>query len=232
MFRVASYNIQKGFGLDARRRPERILDVVAEVDPDILALQEVDRRFGERRSALPVEMIARRTDLQIVPISTRHSSLGWHGNAILVRNTIRILDQRRLRIPTLEPRGAVMTELDVQGNSLRVVAMHLSLIGAVRRRQIASILSQLQAHGDDMPTVILGDLNEWRRSGSSLRELHPRYRVVTPGHSFPSPMPVASLDRIVTSDGLAVDDCGVHRSGKAAIASDHLPIWAQLSFAG
>jgi endonuclease/exonuclease/phosphatase family metal-dependent hydrolase len=43
---------------------------------------------------------------------------------------------------------------------------------------------------------------------------------------------VASLDRIVASDDLAVDDCGVHRSGKAAIASDHLPIWAQLSFAG
>lgn len=230
MFRVATYNIQKGIGLDARRRPERILDVVAEVDPDILALQEVDRRFGDRRSALPAELISARTDYQVIPVAVRHRSIGWHGNAILVRNTIRILRQRRLRLPMIEPRGAVMAELEVLGSRLRVVALHLSLVSAVRRRQIDSILLQLEAEGDEMPTVILGDLNEWRSTASSLRIFHPRYRMAAPGHSYPAPMPLASLDRIITGPGLSVDTVGVHRSGKARIASDHLPVWAQLSF--
>ncbi|MGE3746289.1 MAG: endonuclease/exonuclease/phosphatase family protein, partial [Sphingomonadaceae bacterium] len=54
---VASYNIRKAIGLDRRRRPERILDVIAELDADIVALQEADRRFGARVSALPFPLI-------------------------------------------------------------------------------------------------------------------------------------------------------------------------------
>jgi endonuclease/exonuclease/phosphatase family metal-dependent hydrolase len=231
MFRIATYNIQKSIGLDARRRPHRILDVIEELDCDIVALQEVDRRFGLRRSTLRPEMISSRTDYAVVPVAVRSASLGWHGNAILVRRSIRILGQRRLHLPMLEPRGAVMAELEISGVLLRVVATHLSLLGAVRRRQIASITAQLQADGDDVATVVVGDMNEWRGASESLRVFHPRYRVITPGRSFPAAMPVASLDRIVTSPELVVDVAGVHRSEKARIASDHLPVWAQLSFA-
>jgi endonuclease/exonuclease/phosphatase family metal-dependent hydrolase len=231
MFRIATYNIQKSIGVDARRRPHRILDVIEELDCDIVALQEVDRRFGPRRSTLSPEMIASRTEYKVVPVAIRSASLGWHGNAILVRRSIRILDQRRIHLPMLEPRGAVMAELDISGTLLRVVATHLSLLGALRRRQITSIAAQLQAGGDDAATVIVGDMNEWRGSSRSLRAFHPRYRVIAPGRSFPAPMPMASLDRIVTSPELVVDIAGVHRSDKARIASDHLPVWAQMSFA-
>ena len=113
----------------------------------------------------------------------------------------------------------------------RVVATHLSLLGALRRRQVTSITAQLQAAGDHLATVVVGDMNEWRGASETLRVFHPRYRVISPGRSFPAFMPVASLDRIVTSPELVVDVAGVHRSGKARIASDHLPVWAQLSFA-
>jgi endonuclease/exonuclease/phosphatase family metal-dependent hydrolase len=231
MFRIATYNIQKSIGLDGRRRPHRVLDVIEEFDSDIVALQEVDRRFGRRASTLAPEMISSRTDYQVVPVSVRHASLGWHGNAILVRRSIRILDQRRLHLPMLEPRGAVMAELEICGARLRIVATHLSLVSAFRRRQIASLTSQMQAGEDGVATVILGDLNEWRRSSNSLQMLHPHYRVVAPGRSFPAAMPAVSLDRIITCPGLVVDVAGVHRSEKARIASDHLPVWAQLSFA-
>ena len=50
--KVASYNIRKAVGLDWRRRPARVLDVLNEIGADIVALQEVDRRFGSRISAL------------------------------------------------------------------------------------------------------------------------------------------------------------------------------------
>ena len=231
MFRVATYNIQKSIGLDARRRPHRILEVIEELDCDIVALQEVDRRFGLRRSTLRPEMIASRTNYAVVPVAVRNASLGWHGNAILVRRSIRILSQRRLHLPMLEPRGAVMAELEISGVLLRVVATHLSLLGAIRRRQIAAIMAQLHADGGDVATVIMGDMNEWRSASESLRLFHPRYRVITRSRSFPAAMPVASLDRIIASPGLVANATGVHRTVKARIASDHLPVWAQLSFA-
>ena len=53
MLKVASYNIHKGIGLDRLRRPDRIVDVLCELDADIIALQEADRRFGARASAIP-----------------------------------------------------------------------------------------------------------------------------------------------------------------------------------
>ena len=57
MIKVASYNIRKGIGADRRRNPDRILDVLREVDADIVALQEADRRFGEREGVLPLHLI-------------------------------------------------------------------------------------------------------------------------------------------------------------------------------
>ncbi len=231
MFRIATYNIQKGIGLDLRRQPQRILEVLRELDADIIALQEVDRRFGRRMTALPPELIAEHTDYRAIPFAARRGSLGWHGNAILVRQAINVLGHRRLTIPMVEPRGAVLADVELQGQPLRVVATHLSLIGACRRLQIASIMEQLHADENDVPVVILGDLNEWRRPSRQLRGLAPQYRVVSPGHSFPSALPTASLDRIITSPELSVHVAGVHRSEKSRIASDHLPVWAQLSFA-
>jgi endonuclease/exonuclease/phosphatase family metal-dependent hydrolase len=231
MFRIATYNIQKSIGLDGRRQPQRILEVLRELDADIVALQEVDRRFGRRMTSLPPELIAEHTDYRAIPFAARHGSLGWHGNAILVRSSIELLDHRRLTIPMVEPRGAVLADISVQGRPLRVVATHLSLIGACRKLQIASIMAQLHDSEDDYPVVVLGDLNEWRRPSRRLRGLHPHYRVVSPGHSFPSALPTASLDRIITSPEIAVHVAGVHRSEKSRIASDHLPVWAQLSFA-
>lgn len=230
MFRVATYNIQKSVGLDGRRQPERILEVIGELDADIVALQEVDRRYGRRQSTLPPELIAKRTDYKAVPLSVNGASLGWHGNAILVRHAIRVLESRRLHLPMLEPRGAVMAVIEVAGAPLRVVATHLSLVGAFRKRQIDSLTSQLHV-GHDLPTVILGDLNEWRDWSDSMKILHPRYRVIAPGRSFPAAIPAISLDRIITGPGLVVHMAAVHRSETARVASDHLPVWAELSFA-
>lgn len=232
MFRIATYNIQKGIGLDLKRQPLRIIEVLKELDADIVALQEVDRRFGNRVASLPPDLIASETGYRAIPFAERAGSLGWHGNAILVRGPIRVLNHRRLAIPAVEPRGAVMADIEVLGRPLRVVATHLSLLGACRRLQIASIMDQLHGDGDNnLPVVVLGDLNEWRRPSRRMRGLRPEYRVVSPGHSFPSPLPTASLDRIITSPELALNAAHVHRSEMARIASDHLPVWAELTFA-
>ncbi|WP_417669829.1 endonuclease/exonuclease/phosphatase family protein [Roseibium sp.] len=229
MLKIGSYNIQKSIGVDARRRPERTLTVINEMDCDVIALQEVDRRFGPRETTIDPRLIAEHTDYKVVPLAIREASIGWHGNAILVRRDISIHDFKRLDLPTLEPRGAVTTELKVQGHLIRVAAMHLSVVATFRKRQIASLMSQLHAHAYDLPTVLVGDLNEWWDTAQSLKMFNPHYEVTTPGRSFPSPLPLASLDRIVTSTEFTVREAGVHRSETARVASDHLPVWARLS---
>ena len=83
----ASYNIHKAVGLDRRRDPERILSVLREIDADVIALQEVDRRIGQRATVLPRALLDD-TPWKPVRVAKRPRSLGWHGNAILVRRDI------------------------------------------------------------------------------------------------------------------------------------------------
>ena len=111
MIRVATYNIRKAIGTDRVRKPARILDVISEMDADIIALQEADRRFGSRVSALPQDMIIHQTRYKPVPFITKTDGIGWHGNAILVDDSISIADHDIINIPSLEPRGAVFAEL-------------------------------------------------------------------------------------------------------------------------
>lgn len=229
MIRVASYNIRKCIGTDRRRVPGRVLDVIAEVDADVIALQEADRRFGTRPSALPPEQIARK-GYRSVDLGGRIDSIGWHGNAILVREDARIENARALHLPTLEPRGAVMAEVDFGGGKrLRVIGMHLDLSGLWRRRQVRALIDHVDGCDEDLPTVLMGDMNEWTRTGGSLREIGAGYELVHTGRSFHSRRPVAELDRIILSRGVTLSKGGVHHSPLASRASDHLPIWADIA---
>jgi endonuclease/exonuclease/phosphatase family metal-dependent hydrolase len=229
----ASYNIHKAVGLDRRRDPDRIISVLREIDADVVALQEVDRRFGARPSVLPRQAIDDHTPYMPVRLDHGHfgrpDSLGWHGNALLVRRGIGVVDARIVPLPTLEPRGAISADVEVGGHRLRVVGMHLDLSGLRRRQQVRTVLAHLGACDGDHPTVLMGDFNEWARSGGCFREFGRGWTLLAPGRSFPSRRPVAQLDRIVVSDGWQVGELGVHHSALAAVASDHLPVLARLT---
>lgn len=228
MLKVASYNIRKAVGLDRRRDPERILAVLREVDADIVALQEADLRFGSRATALPLHLIEALTHYRPVALDTRPDSIGWHGNAILVRRTIEIADGAIIPLPTLEPRGAVRAELLWNGQPLRIIGMHLDLSGIRRRQQVRAIMHHCRTLDDAVPTIMMGDLNEWSLSGGALREFGADLEVLAPGRSFHSRRPFAQLDRIIVPSGLVVSECAVHHSHLASRASDHLPVWARL----
>jgi endonuclease/exonuclease/phosphatase family metal-dependent hydrolase len=58
--RLASYNVHKGVGTDMRRDPNRTISVLREIGADIVALQEVDRRFGDRAGVLDLGRLRRR----------------------------------------------------------------------------------------------------------------------------------------------------------------------------
>jgi len=225
---VASYNIHKCVGVDKRFDPVRTAAVIAELDADVVALQEADRRFGHRTGLLDMEAIERRTGLVLVPVSETPGGHGWRGNVLLVRHGT-TTSIRRLALPGAEPRGAVVVELDLPAGPLRVVAAHLGLLRRHRALQAAAILAAITA-AEPMPTLLLGDLNEWRPSiPSSLSVLEPLFGPFGhPQPSFPSRLPFLALDRILGHPRGLVAGPLVHDSPLARVASDHLPLRARI----
>ena len=103
-FRIATYNLQKCVGLDLRRRPGRSLGVINALGADLVVLQEVDKRLPPRPAALPHDMLEE-DGWQVLPFGQPGGSLGWHGNAMLLRGNTRIRATAHLELPGLEPRG-------------------------------------------------------------------------------------------------------------------------------
>jgi endonuclease/exonuclease/phosphatase family metal-dependent hydrolase len=228
MLKVASYNMRKSIGTDRRRRPERTLEVLGEIDADIVALQECDRRFGARQGVIPLHMLDEHSPWKAVGFGVRTGSMGWHGNAILVRKDAQVLDQEVIHLPALEPRGAVSADVRIHGKVVRIVGMHLDLSGLWRRKQAHAILAHVDSSARRLPTVMMGDLNEWSAQSGCLRDFGRDFAFAPTGRSFHARRPVARLDRIMVTPDLTVTDCGVHDSAAARTASDHLPVWATL----
>jgi endonuclease/exonuclease/phosphatase family metal-dependent hydrolase len=225
--KVASYNIHKCRGTDGRTRPSRILEVIRELDADLIALQEVDKRFGRRGGLLDPEAIRRETGMRLLVQSDLPEGHGWHGNALLVRAEPKSYRRLRLRLPGFEPRGAIVAELDLGEGEFRVIAAHLGLLRQSRLDQASALL---KTHRDmsPMPTILMGDFNEWRRRRrSSLSILEPIFGGGATPRSFPSRRPVFSLDRILGWPYGLITDLAVHTSPLARVASDHLPLTAR-----
>lgn len=226
--RVATYNIHKAVGADRQRKPERIIEVLNELDADIVALQEADRRFGRREAVIPAFLFAAHSAYRPLELDVQTDSMGWHGNIILVKKDIDVLAQDVLHIPCLEPRGCVMATVRVRANELNVFGMHLDLSGLWRRRQARHIIELAQQKAGNRPTILMGDLNEWRPNGGCLKDFGRNFAMVEGGPSFPARRPLGRLDRIFVSDHFESSRSGALSSSISRIASDHLPVWADL----
>ena len=221
--RVASYNLHKCRGMVGPHAPERNLQVIADLGADVIALQEVDFRFGARPEALPRALIRELTGMEPAPhLTTSEQSLGWHGQTVLIRPELAPqASVRRLPLPGIEPRGALALRLE----SLTVLVMHLGLARSSRRAQLSRLATKaVRIAGDNY--VLTGDFNEWRdeRGLEPLNDL----TIVAPGPSWPAVFPRLRYDRIAVSSGLTVLDSGVLDDPLARMASDHLPVWADL----
>lgn len=222
-----SYNIHKGVGRDGRRDADRIVAVLREIDADIIALQEADRRMGDRASVIERKALDD-TPWKVVEVAKRPRSIGWHGNALLVRRQYSVAGAAPMDLPTLEPRGAARVDLEIDGFLIRVVGMHLDLSGLRRRDQIKAVIGHVEECQPACPTVLMGDFNQWGNRTGAMREFRNGWHVLDTGLSFPSRQPIARLDRIVTSGEWGCLEQHVHHSAAAAVASDHLPVVAQL----
>jgi endonuclease/exonuclease/phosphatase family metal-dependent hydrolase len=226
--RVASYNIHECVGSDGRRDPARVAAVLREIDADIIGLQEVDARPGPTSESMQMQYLAATLGHHAIAGPTLQRVGGSeYGNALLTRR--RVLDVRRIDLTVYrrEPRGAIDVDLDVGGTTLRVLVTHLGLLPGERRRQVRRLLDLLGS-GRSQIVVLCGDINEWFAIGRPLRWLHARLGRTAAIPTFPSAFPVFALDRIWVHPRPAVATLAVHASPTARLASDHLPLLADI----
>lgn len=225
--RIATYNVHRCVGVDGRCDPARIARVIAELDADIVALQEfsypADIALETRTPVVLTDLIG--YECALGPTLAR--SAQSYGNVLLSRHPIRALQRLDLSHGGREPRGALATTIAVGGVDVQVLSTHLGLRLGERRYQVRKILEHIDASPAAV-CVILGDFNDWLPGRSVVHALEDRFGRTPHGRSFPSFCPLLSLDRIWIDPASALRDLRVHASPLARRASDHLPVVAEL----
>lgn len=221
---IATYNIHGAVGCDGRFAPERIAGVLHELNADIIALQEVP--LGGTKTPNVLALLQEATGY----VAAEGPACDWperrYGNAVLSRYPILSMRAIDLSFGSREPRGALDADVDCNGNLLRVVATHLGLRPAERRDQIRRLLQVFDT--EEMPVILLGDINEWFVWGRSLRWLVSHFQAVPAPKTFPSRYPMFALDRIWIRPRHRLVHVEVHATPLARVASDHLPLIAHI----
>ena len=221
---IASYNTHGGVGRDGRFDPERIARVIKETDADVIALQEV------QNGATGFDMLAyleEHTGYAAIAGPTFMRKGADYGNGLLTRFRVLSIQRIDLCVARCEPRGALDVELDCGGTPMRVLATHLGLRPSERREQIQRLLRALE--GDrPLPTVLMGDINEWFLWGRPLRWMHKHFEETPSIATFPSFYPLFALDRLWVKPRTLLRRLDVHATSLARVASDHLPLKAEL----
>jgi len=221
---VVTYNIHGAVGTDGRFDPQRVADVLREIDADVIALQEVPLGDSRRENVLAV--LQQATGFHAVEGPALTLPHRRYGNAVLSRYPVVNTRTIDLSFGSREPRGALDADLDVHGHPLRIVATHLGLRPAERRDQIRRLLQTFDT--DKMPVILMGDVNEWFVWGRCLRWLISHFEAVPTVRTFPSRWPLFALDRIWISPRHRLLRIEVHNTPLAKLASDHLPLIAHI----
>jgi len=230
--RVATYNIHRCRGLDGRTRPERIAAVLASVNADLIALQEV-LGASPLRAGQAAELGAA-LGMGWVMAPTRHFRHSLFGNVVLSHFPIRHHQQSDLTWKTCEPRLVQRVDVAVDGeHTLHLYNVHLGTALRERRNQAERLASVVHDRRITGPKIVLGDFNEWAR-GLATDVLAERLQSVDIrkhirfGRSYPGFFPILHLDHIYYEGHVEVVNVELPRTRLAMVASDHLPLVADL----
>lgn len=233
LLRVLSYNIHHGEGVDGKLDLERIARVILSVEPDLVALHEVDSRTERTLFVDQPAELASLTNMQVVFGDNIPYQGGRYGNAVLSRFPIIRTENHALRsFYPGEQRGVLEVEVQLPNNqpSLLLFATHLDYrVESPERLVSASQINELIASRGDRPALLLGDLNAVPGSGAML-ELNKQWRR-TNRRTLPtyiSDTECKQIDYIMfrPAKRWRVIETRVLRE---TIASDHRPILAVLS---
>lgn len=224
--RIASYNIHRSIGLDGEYDPQRINTVLRALQADVIALQEVG--YDHQRDSQSLADFASLGQWELIEGITLQDSSGHYGNALLSRLPVRSVQRHDISVAGREPRGAIEVIVQAPQAQVQIIATHLGLRPRERRDQVQRLLSLLE-HSTAPVTILLGDLNEWLLWGRPLRRLHSALGECASPATFPARWPLFALDRIWVRPLSTVHTVRVHRDAPAGIASDHLPLVAELA---
>lgn len=227
--RIVSYNTHGCVGTDGLFAPGRILDVLDELSPDVVGLQEIDTRRGKRHGIDVLEMLARGTGMSLVFGPTMGSSAGRYGNALATRLPVVSVDHHDVSVHGRERRGVIDARLDLRPGTLRVIITHLGLRRGERRRQVELIRELIDVEDDPEVTVLLGDMNEWQPFSRQLRPLDGVFGPCARPRSYPSKWPILRLDRVWVQPRSKLVEVVAPRTPITRVASDHLPLLAIVS---
>jgi endonuclease/exonuclease/phosphatase family metal-dependent hydrolase len=236
--RIATYNIHKCVGIDRKFSPERIAEVLQEIDADIIALQEVLCHKNAQNREHQAEFIAKELEMDFFLGENRRIQGGAYGNAVLTRLPVRHSQNFDISIQRREPRGCLLTEIALGGNDhLQFFNVHLGTSFFERRRQVHKLLhAHLLEHTKYTgKRIIAGDFNEWTK-GLTTKLFKTKFQCVDPkkhlgrARTFPGILPIFHLDHIYFDKNFRLADARLHKSKTALVASDHLPIVAEFEF--
>ncbi len=238
--RVATYNIHKCVGLDRLKRPERVVEILREIDSDISGLQEVVSIPGRKVEMDQARYIADALSMEYRMGTARTMGGGVYGNVLLSRFPFLSARTFDLSHPGREERGCLCVDLEVAKDGiLHVYNAHLGTAFVERRHQAKNIMRELTSNLEqqDGARILLGDFNDWTRSvPTRLFSTHfsgeDILRRLERKRTYPGILPLLHLDHIYYDAGLVLRNAILHRSMTALIASDHLPLVAdfQLNF--
>jgi len=231
--RIATYNIHRCRGMDRRVMPARIADVLRAIDADVIALQEVVGAGPE--GAGQAEVIGAALGMGWIMAPVRHLRRHLFGNVVLSRFPIVNSAQYDLSWRTCEPRGCQRADLDLgSGRVLHVYNVHLGTAVLERRYQAPRLASFVHDHRVTGPKIILGDFNEWMR-GLATQTLSSLFQSIDiqphlrRRRTYPGIFPLLHLDHIYYEGEVDVRSVELPRTRRALIASDHLPLVANLT---
>jgi endonuclease/exonuclease/phosphatase family metal-dependent hydrolase len=230
--RVASWNLHSCIGTDGRLDVRRVGDVLSRLDADFIGFQEVDRRVERTDGRDQLEYLADRLNMHPIAGPNLRDPRGDFGNGLLARSAAHAHELLDLSVPAREPRGAIDACFRFEGADLRVLVTHLGLTRSERARQISILRNHLAGAPKSDAVVLLGDLNEWRPAPLTRSNLTPvPFAVSSRLRTFPSRRPVFGLDRVLASPRPDRFEARTQRSRLARIASDHLPVVADIEWA-
>jgi endonuclease/exonuclease/phosphatase family metal-dependent hydrolase len=235
-FRVATYNIHKARGLDGRTRVERIARVLADLDADIVALQEVVNHEGKSVEDHQAGYLAANLGYVYAIGETRKHRGGIYGNVTLSRFEFRLVRQIDLTVSGREERGVLRTDVRIGQHLVHIFNVHLGISHRERQKQAVRLMDKdlLRAIDISGPRVVLGDFNEWTH-GLVTRTLSAEFHLtdlrahLPRTRTYPGILPLLHLDHMYVDDHLKVSHAGFHRNRRSLVASDHLPVFADLT---
>lgn len=235
--RVMTYNVHGCVGVDRRLDPARIAAVIGRHAPDVVALQELDVGRARSRGADQPRDLAERLGYGVHYTSARDCESGTYGNAILTRHPFEVRSEGLLPVRRGEIRAVQWLRIQLPNETLDVLNTHLGLERRERDLQVATLLSAdwlaHVARADAL--VICGDFNSGPRSAVYRRLTADHLDVQTISRrargTWPSVFPLVRLDHILTSGRARPTACVVPNDALTRVASDHLPVVADLELA-